>query len=86
MSIDGHDFCLTDPRQLDADNLAILRDEEDEPNFSEIIKRGQARIETLDGPDAELIRDLLAIVQHYDNMLDSYFWNMSDNDQLPEGA
>lgn len=84
--VDGYEFCLTDPRQLDADNLAIMRDEEDEPNFSEIIKRGQARIGNMDGADAELIRDLLAIVQHYDNTLYSYFWSMSDNGELPEGA
>lgn len=83
--MDAFEFCLTDPRQLDADNLRILRDEEDEPNFSDIIKRAQARIEG-DGEDVPLIRDLLIVIQHYDNTLDSYFWNMGDHDQLPEGA
>lgn len=84
-AIDGYEFCLTPPHQLDADNLAILRDEEDEPDFSAIIKRAQARADQ-SGEDGQLIRDLLSVIAHYDNTLDSYFWNMGDHGELPEGA
>lgn len=73
-------------RDFDPDNLAILRDEEEEPDFSAIIKKAQDRCKQYHCEDAALIHDLIGIIQHYDNTLHSYYWSMSDNSELPHGA
>jgi hypothetical protein len=81
---DAHDFCLTDPRQMQIDKLRILTEAEDEPQFAATLERAKARVD--DSEDGKLIGELLGIIQHLDNTLDSYFWSMSDNGELPEGA
>lgn len=72
-------------KDFDPKSLRILEEVEDEPNFQNILEKAKARYEA-GGGDAKLIGDLLKIIQHLDNTLDSYFWNMGDHDQLPHDA
>ena len=69
-------------RDFDPDKLHVIQDREEEPQWHDVLTKAKERAEQGD----EMIRTLLAIIQHYDNTLDSYFWNMSDNGDLPHGA
>jgi hypothetical protein len=77
-----HEWLMAD---FEPDSLRVLEDREEEPNFQPIIEKARERAKG-DSEDAALIRELLGIILHLDNTLDAYYYNMSDNRQLPEGA
>lgn len=65
-------------------DMKPLRQEEDEPCFSELMQRAKARAVELKGtPDAALIAELIAAYEHADTAADMIYWNASDNQQLP---
>jgi hypothetical protein len=74
-------------KDFDPDSLRVLEDREEEPNFEPTLKRAHDLLASgATHADASLVRDLLAVIMHLDNTLHAYYWNMSDNGDLPEGA
>jgi hypothetical protein len=74
------------PHLDNPDGLGFARPEEEEPCFHELLLRAKARVERSADSDGKMIADLLAVIEHYDNTIDMYYWSMSDNRELPHDA